>query len=174
MKQRLSVQIEYRKIEGGIEVVKLHGRCAEVRIPEEIEGLPVLAVGERAFAIKEELPVAESVDEMDAEITFVMEAPAETTEGQALRRVFLPDSVKTIGSYAFHGSSALERVALPAELQEISLRMFDGCASLEQVTLPAGLCAIGDYAFYGCGSLQKLRLPENVVRIGKYAFYIHI
>ena len=171
MKQRLSVQIEYKKIEGGIEVVKLHGRCAEVRIPEEIEGLPVLAVGERAFAIKEELPVAESVDEMDAEITFVTKAPAETTDGQALRRVFLPDSVKTIGSYAFHGCSALERVALPAELQEISLRMFDGCASLEQVTLPAGLCAIGDYAFYGCGSLQKLRLPENVVRIGKYAFY---
>ena len=171
MKQRLSVQIEYRKIEGGIEGVKLHGRCAEVRIPEEIEGLPVLAVGERAFAIKEELPVAESVDEMETEITFVTKAPAETTDGQALRRVFLPDSVKTIGSYAFHGCSALERVALPAELQEISLRMFDGCASLEQVTLPAGLCAIGDYAFYGCGSLQKLRLPENVVRIGKYAFY---
>jgi len=171
MKQKLSVQIEYRKIEGGIEVVKLHGRCAEVRIPEEIDGLPVVAVGERAFSVKEELPAAEPADEMDAEIVFTAEAPAETGEGQALRRVFLPDSVRTIGAYAFHGCSALERVSLPAHLREVSLRMFDGCASLSQITLPAGLTAIGDYAFYGCGSLERLRLPETVKRIGKYAFY---
>ena len=171
MKQNLSVQIEYRKTEGGIEVVKLHGRCAEVRIPEEMDGLPVVAVGERAFAVREEAPVAEPADEMDAEILLVEAFSGELAEGQALRRVFLPDSIETIGAYAFHGCSALERVSLPANLQEISLRMFDGCASLEQVTLPAGLHAIGDYAFYGCGSLKKLHLPESVVRIGKYAFY---
>ena len=171
MKQKLYVQIEYRKTESGIEIVKLHGRCAEVRIPAEIDGMPVVAVAERAFAVKEELPVAEPQEEMDAEIIFVTEAPAEMTEGQALRRVFLPDSIETIGSYAFHGCSALERVSLPAKLQEISLRMFDGCGSLEQVTLPAGLKSVGDYAFYGCGNLKKLQLPETVVRIGKYAFY---
>ena len=171
MKQKLYVQIEYRKTESGIEIVKLHGRCAEVRIPAEIDGMPVVAVAERTFAVKEELPAAEPQDELDAEIIFVTEAPAEMTEGQALRRVFLPDSVETIGSYAFHGCSALERVSLPLNLQEISLRMFDGCGSLEQVTLPAGLKNIGDYAFYGCGNLKKLHLPETVVRVGKYAFY---
>ena len=171
MKQKLSVQIEYRKTEAGIEIIKLHGRCAEVRIPEKIEGLPVAAIGERAFAVKEEAPVAEPAEEMDAEIIFVTECSEGMEEGQVLRRVFLPDSIKTIGAYAFHGCSALERVSLPADLQEISLRMFDGCGSLEQVTLPAGLQAIGDYAFYGCGSLKKLHLPEQVKRIGKYAFY---
>ena len=171
MKQNLSVQLEYRKIEGGIEIVKLHGRCAEVCIPAEIDGVPVIAVAERAFAVKTELPVAEPVDEMEAEIVFVTKAPAEIFEGQALRRVFLPDSVVMIGAYAFHGCVHLNRVSLPADLQEISLRMFDGCAALEQLTLPAGLKTVGDYAFYGCAALQKLRLPESVVRIGKYAFY---
>ena len=171
MKQKLYVQIEYRKTESGIEIVKMHGRCAEVRIPAEIDGMPVVAVAERTFAVKEELPAAEPQEELDAEIIFVTEAPAETAEGQALRRLFLPDSVETIGAYAFHGCSALERVSLPAALQEVSLRMFDGCGSLTQVTLPAGLKNIGDYAFYGCGNLKKLHLPETVVRIGKYAFY---
>ncbi|MBQ2879519.1 MAG: leucine-rich repeat domain-containing protein [Anaerotignum sp.] len=171
MKQKLSVQIEYRKTESGIEIVKLHGRCAEVRIPDEIDGLPVVAVGERAFSVKEELPVAEPMDEWDAEVGFVEEASAEMAEGQALRRVFLPDSIEAIGAYAFHGCSALERVSLPKNLREISSRMFDGCASLSQITLPAELTAIGDYAFYGCGSLERLRLPETVKRIGKYAFY---
>jgi len=171
MKPFLSVQIEYRKMEDGICITKLHGRCAEIRIPAEIDGLPVVAIGERAFAVKEEAPAAEPMDELDAEIVFAAEAPVENAEGQALRRVFLPDSVETIGAYAFHGCSALERVSLPAKLQEISLRMFDGCASLEQITLPAGLKGIGDYAFYNCGSLKKLHLPESVERIGKYAFY---
>ena len=171
MKQNLSVQITYRKIDGGICIEKMHGRCAEVRIPEEIEGLPVVAIGERAFSVKAEVPVAEAADELPAELIFVTEAEETATEGQALRRVFLPDSVETIGAYAFHGCAALERVSLPAKLQEVSLRMFDGCGSLEQVTLPAGLKAIGDYAFYGCGSLKKLHLPDSVVRVGKYAFY---
>ena len=171
MKEKLSVQIEYKQIEGGICITKMHGRCAEVRIPAEIDGLPVIAVAEKAFAVKEEWPVAEPSDEIPAELVFVREAGEASAEGQSLRRVFLPDSVKTIGAYAFHGCSALERVSLPAHLQEISLRMFDGCGALEQITLPAELQGIGDYAFYGCGSLKKLHLPESVVRIGKYAFY---
>ena len=99
MKQKLSVQIEYRKTERGICITKMYGRCAEVRIPAEIDGLPVVTIGERAFSVKEELPVAEPADEMDSEITFVTETPAEVVEGQALRRVFLPDSVTTIGAY---------------------------------------------------------------------------
>ena len=171
MKQKLSIQIEYKKIDGGISLTKLHGRCAEIRIPEMVEGLPVVAIGERAFAVKMEASVAEPMDEMEAELSFVTEVSGEMAEGQALRRVFLPDSIETIGAYAFHGCSALERVSLPAHLKEISLRMFDGCGSLEQITLPADLRGIGDYAFYGCGSLKKLRLPESVERIGKYAFY---
>lgn len=169
MKQTISVQIEYQKTEAGIVITKLHGRCAELRIPEEIAGLPVVAIGERAFAVKEEAAVAE--EEWTAELTFVTTGAEPAEMGQALRRVFLPDTVKTIGAYAFQGCTALERVSLPAGLTEISQRMFDGCASLAQVTLPAGLRGIGDYAFYGCGSLQKLHLPESVQRIGKYAFY---
>ena len=171
MKQKRYVQIEYKVIEKGVCITKLHGRCAEVRIPEKIDGMSVVEIGERAFAVKAEAPVAEPADEREAEIIFAMEAPEEIEEGQALRRVFLPDSVEKIGTYAFHGCSALERVSLPAKLEAISVRMFDGCASLEQITLPAGLKGIEDYAFYGCGSLKKLRLPESVDRIGKYAFY---
>mgnify|MGYP003549068035 CR=1 FL=1 len=48
MKQKLSVQIEYRKTERGICITKMHGRCAEIRIPETIEGLPVIEIGEKA------------------------------------------------------------------------------------------------------------------------------
>lgn len=168
-KDGFSVQIEYREIEGGICITKLCGRCAEVRIPAEIGGQPVVAIGERAFATEEEAPLAD--EEWQAELLFVAQGTELPQEGQALRRVFLPDTVQSIGAYAFHGCTALERISLPSGLREIPKRMFDGCAALTQVTLPAELVGIGDYAFYGCSALQALHLPETVVRIGKYAFY---
>ncbi|MCI5678729.1 MAG: leucine-rich repeat domain-containing protein [Bacteroidales bacterium] len=168
---KLSIQIEYQLEEKGAVITKVQGRAAEVRIPETIGGVPVVAIGERAFAVKEEAPVAEPEEELAAELAFVEKAGEPTAVGQALRRVFLPDSIETIGAYAFSGCSALERIHLPAKLTEISQRMFDGCGSLEQLTLPAGLRSIGDYAFYGCGKLKRLHLPEGVQQIGKYAFY---
>ncbi len=168
---KLSIQIEYKLEEKGAVITKVQGRAAEVRIPETIDSVPVVAIGERAFAVKEEAPVAEPGEELAAEVAFVEKAEEPKAKGQALRRVFLPDSIETIGAYAFSGCSALERIHLPAKLTAISQRMFDGCGSLEHLTLPVGLRSIGEYAFYGCGRLQCLHLPEGVQQIGKYAFY---
>ena len=171
MKQKLSIQIEYNLTETGAVIRKVHGRAAEIRIPETIAGVPVVAVAEKAFAVKEELPAAENGEELAAELVFTTEPAEPAAEGQAVKRIFLPDTIETIGAYAFQGCSVLERIYLPAGLTEISVRMFDGCASLEQISLPAGIRAIEDYAFYGCAQLKSLKLPESVERIGKYAFY---
>lgn len=170
-KEALTIQIAYQRTEGGVLLTKLIGRCAEVRVPEQVDGLPVVAIGEGAFAVEAEAPVAEAGEEKAAAVVFVTEGGAELPQGQALRRVFLPDTIETIGDRAFQGCAALEYIHLPEKLGAVSARMFDGCAALAQVTLPGGLKSIGDYAFYGCGSLQKLHLPEKVERIGKYAFY---
>ena len=112
-KENLSIQIEYEKKEGGVVLKKLHGRCAELHVPAKIDGLPVIAVAERAFAAEKEAPHAEIGEEKEASLSFVTEPPAETAEGQALRRVFLPDTIAEIGAFAFSGCAALERVHLP-------------------------------------------------------------
>jgi len=59
----------------------------------------------------------------------------------------IPDSVTTIGNYAF-----------------------SGCGSLTGVTLPDGITSISEAAFYGCGSLTSIKIPVSVTSIGKYAF----
>lgn len=171
MKENLSIQIEYERTEGGIVLKRLHGRCAELHIPAVIDGLPVIAVAERAFATAEEAPLAESGREQEARLSFVTEPTAHAEGGQALQRVFLPDTIVSIGENAFSGCSALERVHLPVNLENIPRRLFDGCAALQEVTLPAAVKSIGEYAFYGCERLKALHLPESVERIGKYAFY---
>lgn len=168
---KLSIQIEYTLTENGAVITGMKGRAAEIRIPETIEGFPVIAIGEKAFAVQEEVPAADLVEEMAAEVTFVKKAANFQAAGQALRRLFLPDSIESIDAYAFSGCAALERIHLPAKLKAIPERMFHGCGALEQVNLPSGLQSIGEYAFYGCGRLERLHLPEGVQRIGKYAFY---
>lgn len=165
------IQIQYDITPEGAVLLYMQGRAAEVRIPEAIGGVPVVAVGERAFAVAEEFPVAQPSEERQGELHFTTELLSPTGEGQALRRLYLPDTVKTIGAYAFAGCAALERLHLPKGLTALPAHLLDGCTALEQVVLPASVCQIGEYAFHNCRSLQALQLPKSVESIGRYAFY---
>ena len=167
----ISIQIEYKLTEQGAVIIKVHGRAAELRIPAVIDGYPVAAIAEKAFAVRQEAPEAKAGEERPAELLFVTEPMPVQETGEAVKRIYLPDTIKTIGESAFHGCTALERLSLPANLQEISERMLDGCEALEQLTLPEGIRTIGGYAFYNCRRLKALQLPETVERIGRYAFY---
>lgn len=170
-KEPIPIMIEYRVAEDGAEILRVQGRAAEIHIPGDIAGIPVAAIAERAFAVQEELPEAESTEERPAALAFTLGRAEPAGDGQALKRVFLPESVRRIGAYAFAGCTALERLRLPAGLTALPEHMLDGCTSLKQVALPPGLEEIGGYAFYNCRALAGLALPESVRRIGPYAFY---
>ena len=59
----------------------------------------------------------------------------------------IPDSVTSIGSYAFAW-----------------------CESLTSITIPDSVTSIGDDAFFGCVSLTSITIPDSVTSIGKWAF----
>ena len=82
----------------------------------------------------------------------------------------VPNTVTTIGSYAFCNAASLKQVQLPNSLQELQAAAFWGCSSLEQVTLPNTLQEIPVYVFYGCTGLQKLTVPSSVQTIASEAF----
>lgn len=170
-KEPIPIQIEYRQAGDGVEILRLRGRAAEIRIPEEVAGMPVTAVAERAFAAAGEAPEAKAADERPALLSFCTGGEAPAGEGQALKRLSLPDSVRRIGAYAFADCTALERLRLPAGLEALPEHMLDGCTALERLSLPPGLEEIGGYVFYNCRALRALELPEGVRKIGAYAFY---
>ena len=62
--------------------------------------------------------------------------------------VTIPDSVTSIGDYAFHH-----------------------CDSLTSVTIGDSVTSIGDYAFRDCGSLTSVIIGDSVTSIGQAAFY---
>lgn len=170
-KEPIPITIEYRLTEEGAELLHMRGRAAEIRIPERIAGVPVTAVAERAFAVQQEPPEAADTEERPALLSFSAEGAGQAGEGQALKRLFLPDTVRRIGAYAFAGCSALEQLHLPQSLPALPEHMLDGCVSLKRLSLPAGLEEIGGYAFYNCRALAGLELPGGVRKIGAYAFY---
>ena len=49
----------------------------------------------------------------------------------ALKNIVIPDSVTTIGEYAFYACTSLESVSLPANLKTLGASAFSRCLSLE-------------------------------------------
>ena len=85
--------------------------------------------------------------------------------------VYLPNSVISIGAYAFKGCSSLTSITLPSSVTSIGGGAFDGCSSLASITIPSGVTSIGSGAFYGCTSLTSVTIPSTVSSIGASAFY---
>lgn len=116
------------------------GEDRDVVVPEQIDGMTVVAIGGRAFY------------------------------GDAIRSITLPDTVQSIGKRAFAGCTSLISVQLPAQLQTIDDEAFQGCTQLQTLSLPGQLREIGSSAFENCAQLQQLALPASLETLEEGAF----
>ena len=72
----------------------------------------------------------------------------------------IPDSVTSIGDYAFEDCRSLTSVTIPTSVTSIGRYAFSECTSLTSVTIPTSVTSIGGYAFEECKNLT-IRTPEN-------------
>lgn len=73
----------------------------------------------------------------------------------------LPESIETIGDYAFHGCTGLRSVNFSSNLKSIGRSAFELCKSLESITLPNSLKVIGEFAFRNCANYNNLGYYEG-------------
>ena len=113
----------------------------------------VTSIGERAFSycinltslvVESGNPVYDSRDNCNA----IIETAINTLIA-GCKTTVIPNTVTSIGKYAF-----------------------SGCSSLTSVTIPNSITAIVDGAFSGCGSLTSLTIPNSVTSIGYYVFEV--
>lgn len=103
-------------------IMSYKGEEEHVVIPDTINGKPVRAIGKRAFA------------------------------GKGIKKISLPDSLRSIKEEAFRESSLTE-VELPAGIEKIEKSAFENCKELRYVTIEGNKnkknLMICDRAFYG-------------------------
>ena len=74
-----------------------------------------------------------------------------------LKRISLPEGLRTIGEYCFQ-STGLREVVIPNSVETIMEAAFSACYSLESVTLPEGIHTIAKNCFWESG-LKELSIP---------------
>ncbi len=108
---------EFKGNDDGAVVTKYCGNSEIVKVPAYINDRKIVGIGKSCF------------------------------EGQNIKAVIVPNTVKYIKPYAFRD-----------------------CNSLTCVTVPNSVTNIDDYAFYGCSSLTSITMPDNITSLGFCAF----
>ncbi len=169
------------------------GKCRDydVLLPAEHKGLPVAAIGERAFKGTEitRITLTENVlfiadnafencakiayNELDGLYYFGTEknpAYALISASKDSKTTFtLHKDTKILADSALYDLE-ITSLVLPEGVTHIGKNALYGCFELKSVTIPESLRYIGAEAFGNCGTLTEINLPKSVSYIGESAF----
>ena len=156
-----------RSASGGIALLRCETQDDIVRLPDEIDGVPVTEVG--AYVLSERVPDLTGKDTFAVRITCGGTEPVH--DAAAIRTVQLPKDAKSVGSYAFYNCRNLERIELTDSVSEFGGGALMNCMSLREVILHAAPSAptclprlLGEYA----GELD-VRFDEHARLLAKHA-----
>ena len=86
--------------------------------------------------------------------------------------IIIPDSVTSIGNYAFSGCTGLTSVTIPDSVTNIGQNAFHYCTGLTSVTIPDSVTNIGQGAFGNCFNLRNIVVGNGITYIRPLAFSI--
>ncbi len=144
------------EVDGGVRITDYLGAGGDVRIPASIGGKTVTGIANAAFADK-----------------------------TAVKRLYIPDSVKTVVTGILKGCTSLTALRTPIVGDGGShayLGYFFGSeshmdnardvpATLVYLELGAPVCELADYALFDCNDLEYISMPSELTRLGSYALY---
>lgn len=88
----------------------------------------------------------------------------------SLRRVYLPDSVVSLGNECFKYCNYLEEVKMTDSVQELGFFCFRDCSSLRGIALSNSITELPNFCFVECTSLESIRVPDSVEKLGNFCF----
>ncbi len=78
-----------------------------------------------------------------------------------IKKITLPDTIRSICGYAFAGCAALESIYLSDGLKDIQSHAFFG-SGLKTLTIPDTVTILGGYACSGCPNLESVKLSQKL------------
>ena len=155
--------LTYSKEANHVEITGFDGEIQDISIPSEIEGLPVVAIADRAFTSKNigRIVLPNTIKSIGYEAFFA----------SSLNSVTLQDGLEDIGDFAFCWTG-LKEIKIPDTVKTIGNGAFQMCTGLTNINLPKNLEVIGDSAFYNSAQLEgDIILPEGTKSVGTWAFF---
>ena len=168
-----------------------------LKIPETVNGIPVVGIGNFAFWYSE----VTSVEIPEGVVSIGNQAFYECDK---MEQISFPDSLTDIGWSAFSGCRSLTSVTVPDGVDDLA-GIFSDCENLVQIVvsadnphfsvvnglvcdkevtkvvvcpggmtsveIPSSIRVIGSQAFNGCRNLKSISLPEGLLSIYWSAFY---
>ncbi|MCL2014169.1 MAG: leucine-rich repeat protein [Oscillospiraceae bacterium] len=131
----------YKIEEGKAAITGYFGDESEITTPGNIDGVPVIAIGDYVF-----------------------------DRNYGLVEVTISEGIESIGNNAFADCNSLVRLSMPSSIKSIGVNAFLRCEELKSVIFPPGFESIGNYAFSFCRELENVDLPEGMLYIGEEAF----
>ena len=123
--------------------------------------------GLQSIQVESGNPVYDSRNNCNA----IIETESNTLLLGASLNTVIPNTVTSIGNYAFTGYDELTYINIPNGLKSIGEEAFAGCYKLPYIVLPESLVSIDDYAFSSCSNLEVYCYAEQVPETGSYVFY---
>lgn len=122
------------------------------------------------------IPIVNNYDSKNTSLTELTitsgtEISANALRDLPLKKVVLPDTITSIGEYAFYNCSELKEISLPSGLLTIGECAFRGCTKLESIVIPESLDTISYRAFYRCDRLRYITIMNKDVVVEDEAFY---
>lgn len=112
----------------------------EVVIPSRVNDIDVIEIGDKVFA-----------------------------DNLFIKKLVIPESVKSLGNKMCYGAKNLEEVVLPNDITVIPDYAFENCSSLININIPTSLVQIRANAFSQT-ALKEFIAPESLKEIWLYAF----
>jgi hypothetical protein len=161
---------------GGAIISAYSGAGGVVTVPSQLGGYPVRKVGNGYPSI---------FASNSNSVTSIIIPNSVTSIGDyafygclSLNSVTIPNSVTNIGAYAFAKYSPsirdvmeLSSIVIPNSVTNIGEKAFFGCTKLTNVTIGNGVTSIGAGAFGECSSLTSMTLPNSLTTIGYVSEY---
>ena len=121
------------RVSGGIAILRCETRDDAVTLPDVIDGAPVVQLG--PYALSERAPDLAGRETFSVRVTCGGSAP--THDANAIRKVLLPKTLQSVGSYAFYNCRRLETITLPQSVTDFGGGALMNCRALRTIMLHA-------------------------------------
>ena len=184
--------------DGTVEISKYIGSDKEITIPDTIDGKKVTSIGNYVFENcigLESITIPENITNIE-HMAFHYCTNLESINVDVNNNIYssidgvlfnkeqdkiiffpynksdsyeIPDSVTSIGNWAFKNCSSLTNITIPNSVTSIGERAFSECANFTSITIPDSVTSIGEGAFSSC-SLTSITIPDSVTSISNETF----